>query len=187
MAQKRSKAKIRIAPYGKWRKLIRDMNRAESILEGRKTQRAMEDLAETAKNTILEGLERGREGWAELSDVTKEIKGGSRLFVDSGSFMRSIGTWKEGKRWFAGITPGAKGDEGQDLEVVGAVQEGGAFVPVSDAMRAFFAARGFPLRGDTKFVRIPARPWFAPAVREFEERIEEELSPWVDDVLEDFG
>lgn len=184
--RKKSKTKIRIAPYGKWRKLIRDLNRAEVILEGRRTKRAMEDLAETAKHLIVDGIRKGREGWDENSDLTKALKGSSKQLVDSGTFLRSIRTWKEGERWFAGIPPGSKGDEGQDLEMVGAVQEGGAHIPVSDDMRAFFAARGFPLRADTKFVRIPPRPWLAPAAAELEEHIDTELEMWVEEILKDF-
>jgi len=187
MAMKAPKASIRIAPYGKWRKFIRDLNRAQKILEGESTQRAMEDLAETAKHLIVDGIERGRDGWDSLSDVTREFKGSSKPLVDSGMFVSSIDTWKEGKRWFAGLPPGAKGDDGQDLGMVAGIQEHGAHVPVSDASRKFFAARGFPLKADTKFIRIPPRPWLAPAAEELEEHIEKALKPWAEEIFEEFG
>ena len=184
---RKPKSTIRIAPYGKWRKLIRDLNKAQWILEGGKTQRAMEDLAETAKHLIIDGIQRGREGWDENSEITQEIKGSGKQLVDSGTFLRSITTWKDGKRWYAGIKPGTKAKNGADLSMVGAVQEGGAHIPISDEMRNFFAARDFPLRADTKFVRIPPRPWLAPAADELEDHIESDLGPWVEEIIEDFG
>jgi hypothetical protein len=187
MAQKGPKASIRIAPYGKWRKFIRDLNRAQKILEGESTQRAMEDLAETAKHLIVDGIEQGRDEWDSLSDVTREFKGSSKPLVDSGMFVSSIDTWKEGKRWFAGLRPGAKGDDGQDLGMVAGVQEHGAHIPVSDAARKFFAAKGFPLKADTKYIRIPPRPWLAPAAEELEEHIEKALKPWAEEIFEEFG
>ena len=186
MARK-PKVTIRIAPYGKWRKLIRDLNKAQVILEGRKTKRAMEDLAETAKGFIVDGIHRGREGWDENSAITQEIKGSGKQLVDSGTFVRSITTWKDGDRWYAGIKPGSKAENGADLSMVGAVQEGGAHIPISDAMRGFFAARGFPLRADTKFVRIPPRPWLSPAASELEAHLEDELIPWVEEIIAEFG
>ena len=75
---RKPKSTIRIAPYGKWRKLIRDLNKAQWILEGTKTERAMEDLAETAKHLIIDGIQRGREGWDENSAITQEIKGSGK-------------------------------------------------------------------------------------------------------------
>jgi hypothetical protein len=186
MARK-PKVTIRIAPYGKWRKLIRDLNKSQTILEGRKTERAMEDLAETAKNLIIDGIQGGREGWDENSEFTKAVKGSEKQLVDSGTFIRSIDTWQDGKRWYAGIKPGTRAENGADLTMVGAVQENGAHIPISDDMRAFFAVKGFPLRADTKFVRIPPRPWLAPAAAELEAHLEDELTPWVEELLEDFG
>jgi hypothetical protein len=181
------KTEIRIAPYGKWRKLIRDMNRAERILEGRSTKRAMEDLAETAKNLIIDGIKQGRDSWDDLSDITREFKGSTKPLVDSGMFLASIDTWQEGKRWLAGLVPGSRGSDGQDLEMVGGIQEQGAHIPISDATRKFFAARGFPLRADTKFVRIPPRPWLAPAAAELESHIDDALGPWLEEVFKEFA
>ena len=71
-----------------------------------------------------------------------------KKLIESGSFRASMKVWKEGKDWFAGLYPGSKGSEGQDLEIVGAVHEDGALVPISDPIRKFFAAKGFPLRGE---------------------------------------
>jgi hypothetical protein len=178
---------IRIAPYGKHRKLIRDMARIEKRLTGKRTDAGMRAMAEAAKGFIVEGINRGRDGWASLNEMTKFLKGHEKILIDSGTFVRSMTTWKDGKRWYAGIPDGATGDKGQDLEMVGEVHEKGANVPVSDGIRGFFASQGFPLRADTKFVTIPPRPWFAPAEEELEEFADEVLEPMYDDLLRRIG
>jgi len=178
---------VRIAPYGKFRKLISDMNRLDEILLGDKTQNAMERLAHATKDFIVDGIEKTRPSWKELNEITKTIKGNDQILIDSGSFVDAMKVWKSGARWYAGLPDGAKGDKGQDLGIVGEVHENGAHVPVSDEMRKFFAANGFPLRDGTKFVRIPERPWFAPAREELNEYADEVLNPLVDSLLEEIG
>jgi hypothetical protein len=178
---------IRIAPYGKFRKLIRDMSRIEKILEGRRTQEALKQLAEAAKGFIVKGIEEGRDSWDDLNDVTKLLKGKETILIDTGSFINAMSVWQEGKRWYAGIPEGAKGSRGQDLTVVGMVHENGATVPVTDGVRGFFAAKGFPLKPDTKFLMVPPRPWFAPAVEELNEFANEILDPLITDLLKEIG
>lgn len=178
---------IRIAPYGKFRKLIRDLERVEKIIEGKKTQAAMQQLAEAAKGFIVSGIENGRQGWEDLNEVTKQLKGHGRLLVDSGSFVGAMTTWQEGKQWFAGIPEGAVGDRGQDLTMVGLVHENGATVPVTDAVRMFFAEKGFPLKDGTRFLAIPPRPWFEPAMAELDDYANEVLDPLVDEILKEIG
>jgi hypothetical protein len=178
---------IRIAPYGKFRKLISDMNRLDKILLGDKTQNAMERLANATKDFIVDGIEKSRPSWKELNEITKTIKGNGKILVDSGAFVDAMKVWKSGARWFAGLPDNAKGDKGQDLNIVGEVHENGAHVPVSEEMRKFFAANGFPLREETKFVRIPERPWFAPAQEELNKYADTVLDPLVNSLLEEIG
>jgi hypothetical protein len=178
---------IRIAPYGKHRKLIRDMARAQQSLTGKRTDAGMKALAEAAKGFIVDGINRGRAGWAELNDMTKTLKGHDKLLIESGTFVRAMTTWKEGKRWYAGIPDDATGDKGQDLEMVGEVHEKGANVPVTEGIRGFFLSQGFPLRADTKFVTIPPRPWFAPAAEELDEYADEVLAPMFDNLVKRLG
>lgn len=178
---------IRIAPYGKFQKLIRDLGRIEQILEGKRTQAAMQQLAEAAKEFIVKGIESGRQEWADLNEVTAQMKGSNKTLVDSGSFVNAMTTWKEGKRWFAGLPEGAKGDKGQDLTLVGLVHERGATVPVTDGVRTFFAGKGFPLKPETRFLVVPPRPWFEPATKELAEYANEVLDPLVKDILKEIG
>jgi hypothetical protein len=178
---------IRIAPYGKFRKLIQDLNRIERIVEGKKTQAAMQQLAEAARDFIVNGIKNGRGDWEKLNEMTKEMKGSSAILIDSGSFMNSMTTWQEGKRWFAGVPAGATGSRGQDLTLVGLVHERGATIQVTEGIRGFFAAKGFPLRADTKYLRVPSRPWFEPAVKETDEFADTILEPLVSEILKEIG
>jgi hypothetical protein len=134
------------------------------------------------------GIVGQRAGWKELHPLTKAIKGHEFKMMETGDFLRAITVWREGRGkgrywWFAGIKPGSKGRDGRDLTMVGAVHEDSAVVPVSDSIRRFFAAKGFPLKAETRFVRIPARPWFAPAVEEVEKDADTILMPLMDEIL----
>lgn len=181
------KVSIRIAPYGKYRKLVRDMQRAEEFLEGERTQKALKQLAEAGRDFIVNGIKGTRGSWADLNEITKQLKGKDDILIDSGSFVESMSVWPEGKRWYAGIPPGATGDKGQDLTMVGLVHENGATVPVTPGVRGFFASKGFPLRADTLYLVIPPRPWFAPAVEELNEYANEVLAPVFDAIVKEFG
>ncbi len=181
------KFQIRIAPFGKYRKLIRDLQRAEELLEGERTQKALRQLAEAGRDFIVNGIKKTRDSWKDLNEITKQLKGKSNILVDSGSFLNAMHVWKTGKRWFAGISRGSKGDDGQDLTLIGLIHEEGATVPVTDKMRGFFAGRGVPLRKDTKFLVIPPRPWFAPAAAELNDYANEVLAPFMDELIKEFG
>lgn len=181
------KFQIRIAPYGKYRKLIRDMQRTEEIFEGERTQKALKQLAEAGRDFIVNGILGSRKAWQGLSEITKQIKGNDFLLVDTGRFVTSMQVWKEDQRWYAGIRRGAKGKKGEDLTLIGIVQEEGATIPVTDGVRRFFAAKGIPLRKDTKFLVVPPRPWFAPAMAELNEYANEILGPFFDDLIKEIG
>lgn len=184
-----AKTKFRIAPFGKFRKLINDMSRIEQHLMGKRTEMAMESLAQMAVNFIVMGIEQGRPGWAELSEMTKAIKGNAHLLIDSRSFINAMKVWPSGTGmgWFAGLPPDAKGAKGQDLNIVGEVHESGVTIEVSEPMRGFFVGKGFPLRDDTKYIVIPPRPWFAPAREELDEHADKVLKPLVDELLARLG
>lgn len=181
------KFRVQIAPRGRWEKLIKDLTKINRVLEGEKTDTALKDLAVASRDFITDGIEKGRDGWKALSELTKRLKGSSKIMVDSGDFLAAMDVWKYGKRWYGGLRPDAKGSKGQDLNMVGGVQEYGATIPVTDSMRKFFAGQGFPLRADTTHITVPPRPWFAPAFAEVKEYANEVLRPLVDEVLEGIG
>lgn len=167
--------------------MIRDLTNINRVLEGEKTDTALKDLAVSGRDFIADGIERGREGWKSLEEITKRMKGGSKILVDSGDFLDAMDVWKHGKRWYGGLRPDAKGSKGQDLNMIGAVHEHGATIPVTEKMRSFFASQGFPLRKDTTHITVPPRRWFAPAFAELKEYASEVLRPLVDEVLEEIG
>lgn len=160
---------VKLKSPGEFRKVVRNLGRSNRLFNGREVESAKRRLAEAVRVFLIAGIDTQRPEWLALHPVTKAIKGNDKKLIESGSFRAAMRVWKEGKDWFAGLYPGTKGKEGQDLEIVGAVHEDGALVPVSDPIRKFFAAKGFPLKGETKFIFVPARPWFAPAVKEIEE------------------
>lgn len=166
-----------------FQKAVRRLGRADRLFTGRLVEDAKRRLAEATRVFLIAGIDTQRPEWLALHPVTKAIKGNDKKLIESGSFRASMKVWKEGKDWFAGLYPGSKGSEGQDLEIVGAVHEDGALVPISDPIRKFFAAKGFPLRGDTKFIFVPARPWFAPVVAEIEVFADTILDPLADEIM----
>ncbi len=85
---------IRIAPRGKYEKLIHDLQKVEKILEGEKTDAALRELATAGRDFIVNGIKNGREGWHQLNEITKRMKGSGRILVESGSFMESMAVWK---------------------------------------------------------------------------------------------
>lgn len=179
--------KVRIAPFGKFRKLVRDLGTMEKRLYGERTDKALQTLAEAGKTFIVAGIINKRENWKQLSEITKKLKGHDRILVDSGSFAAAMEYFREGKSWFAGLPEGAKGNKGKDLEMIGEVHEKGTSVKVTEKIRKFFFAIGFPLRDNTLYIVIPARPWFEPAVEELERHADKVLEPMLDDILEGLG
>lgn len=62
------------------------------------------------------------------------------------------------------IRAGFFGDKDAELPMIASVQEFGAKIPVSDAMRKFFAANGYPLKADTQFFIIPERAFLRKTI-----------------------
>lgn len=182
-----AKISIRIGPLGDFKQMLDKLANADKVFYGRKSEFMKQTLAEKTKDFIADGIEKRRPEWAELSEITKTVKGHDKILVDTGSFKNAMVSFKDGKNWVAGLPEGAVGSKGQDLNDVGIIHEEGAMLPITDAMRNWFEAKGFPLRNDTKFIRIPPRPWFEPAVREIEAYSEEALDPIVDSMVEDLG
>jgi hypothetical protein len=166
-----------------FRRMVTRLSGASRVFRGKKVEQSQQKLANAAKSFIVDGIDRQRPGWKKLSEITKTVKGNSTILQETGNFRRAMKAWKEGSDWFAGLYPGVKGKRGQDLEMVGAVHEDGAIVPVTAGIRRWFAAMGFPLRADTKFITVPSRKWFEPAVAELEAFAPEVLDPLLDEIM----
>lgn len=179
--------RVTISPQGQFKKLIEDLGSMDKHFYGERVDKAMGELAAAARQFIVGGIVNQRSNWQQLSEITKRLKGHGRILIDSGTFMLSMVAYREGDKWYAGLPEGAVGDKGQDLEVVGSVHENGASVKVTDKIRNFFLAIGFPLAADTQFIVIPKRPWFAPAVEELEAHAPRVLEPMMNDIIDEIG
>lgn len=156
--------------------LIKRLRDPETF-RGEPAQEVLEHLAETTKDFMVNGIKSGRPEWEPLSEVTKAMKGHGKPLQDTGDMLRAIAHWNESGEWKVGIPAGAK------EEVRAGVQEHGAHIPVTPGVRKVFATHGIRLRADTKFIRIPARPWLAPAVRELERYVETNLADLLQPML----
>lgn len=86
---------------------------------------------------------------------------------------------------------------GGDMAMIARVHEFGARIPVTDKMRRWFAAQGYPLRKETTHIIIPERSFIRAGFDENERKFLEEARKWlfeafrkgtpVDAVLEALG
>lgn len=154
----------------------------ESILKNL-TEAAIAETADWLHKTLLSYIDQGRSDWPPLSEVTTWLRGGdAKVFDNKGDFKRAIELEVSGNYARVGIlTP--KGSEGQDMELIARVMEGGAMIRVSEKMRNWFAAQGRPLKKTTQVIVIPARPLFSPGVDVLEERVVATMDKILDDFM----
>lgn len=138
----------------------------------------VQEVANRLWTKIVFNLQNGRADWPALSRVTEEIKGSAQPLRDQGDLQNAIRVAYIGQTALVGIPDGMQHRDGTDLQLIAAVMEEGAVITVTDRMRGWMAARGFPLRKDTQVIVIPARPFFEPAVREVEAELPEILAKY---------
>ena len=149
-------------------------------------QLVVEDLAEIAYVSLQSFIEDQKDAFPTLSDVTKWFKQRTmknpKVRVSSGDFLRAIRMdVEDGKAQVGILIP--RGSRGQDMEMLARVMEGGATVRVTSKMRRWFASQGKPLRKTTMYLRVPARPVFAPTVAEVEEQLPKVVVGYLEDAL----
>lgn len=157
----------------------RRLRQVEKVAQSRPMQKVLEQIAHMARGLMASGIESGRPEWPPLAEFTKQQKGHGRQLVDTGKMLSDIAAWREGDSWHAGIPDSAPSADRA------AIQENGAHIPVTDKMRAFFVAQGAPLRADTRFIRVPPRPWLKPAEREVEAFLKDNLEDLMEPVVEE--
>jgi hypothetical protein len=145
-------------------------------------EEAMKELAERVKTDIVESIDKGDDGWLQLSETTKFLTGRDRAH-SSGELARSIRAEVDGKTAKIGVLV-PKGESGRDMLIAANVAENGAYIQVTEKMRDWFAARGKALRKTTSVIRIPPRPIFAPSSKKIDERIDEIFGDVLDQVVE---
>jgi hypothetical protein len=158
--------------------LIRRIGKVRAVLEGPEMDEVLEHLAHKARDFMADGIRTGRPEWPALSEFTKQQKGSDRKLMDTGEMVGEINAWKDGDQWYAGIPASSP------ASMRAAVQEEGAHIPVTDGMRRFFASQKSPLRADTRFIRIPPRPWLKPAEAELAEYAVENVDELLDSVMQ---
>jgi hypothetical protein len=158
--------------------LLQDLKRIDNEV----VAPAIDELAKFVRDQLIAYIDQGRSEWPPLSEVTKWIRGGSdKVMSSSEDFKRAIEIEIGDKYAKVGILI-PKGSKGQDLETIAKVMEGGAYIPVTDKMRAFFAAKGKPLKPSTTILMVPERPVFNPAIKELDEKVDEIFGKYFDEL-----
>jgi hypothetical protein len=161
---------LRLQKVGDWNaaeaitQALADTSFVNQILENIVLKGA-EDLAALYKQAIYEG----RSDWPVLSVVTIAVKGHDRPLVGRdgrSEIAEAIEVYTNGRQASVGIRAGSTTKDGDELDVVAAMQEFGAIIRVTDSMRGWFASKGFPLRADTEYINIPRRALFRPVFAE---------------------
>lgn len=142
------------------------------------------EVADTMHYHAVGGILNTRSTWPPLHPMTVAMKGFDKPLIHKGDFLRSIQVEKDGKEAYVGVMT-SKGSRGQDLGMIAAICESGATIPVSDKMRGWFSAQGFPLKNTTAVIKIPPRPVFAPAVEETVDDLDAILQRHVNDLVEE--
>jgi hypothetical protein len=81
------------------------------------------------------------------------------------------------------IKVGVFGDDGSDLVMIARVHEYGCEIPVTQKMRAWFAANGYPLKKETTLIRIPERSFLRSGYDENIDTISKKIEEMVPDVI----
>lgn len=159
--------------------LQRRLKRSRETLRGPKMQAVLEKVARTARGLMVSGIKGGRPEWPPLAEFTRKMKGSDRPLVDTGEFVGSITVWSDSGEWFAGVP------DSSPASTKAAVHEEGAHVPVTEGVRAFFRSQGAPLRADTRFVRVPPRPWLKPVEAELATYAEANLDELIEPIMKE--
>jgi hypothetical protein len=72
---------------------------------------------------------------------------------------------------------------GGDIAEIAAVHEFGTRIPVTDKMRAWFAAQGYPLKKTTTHIVIPERSFIRAGFDENEKAFLEEAKKWLSEAF----
>jgi hypothetical protein len=81
------------------------------------------------------------------------------------------------------IKVGVFGDDGVDLVMIANVHEFGCEILVTQKMRAWFAANGYPLKKETTVIRIPERSFLRSGYDENIDTISKKIEEMVPDVI----
>lgn len=148
-------------------------------------EKIVDDVAVSMHEHAVGGILMTRRDWEPLHPMTVAMKGFDKPLIEKGDLLRSIEMDRDGLVAYVGVMT-KTGSRGQDLGLVASVMENGATIPVSEKMRGWFLHQGFPLKASTVAIRIPARPFLAPAADETEEDLDTIVGKHADELVEAF-
>jgi len=82
------------------------------------------------------------------------------------------------------INVGVFGADDSELVMIAAVHEFGTEIQVTDKMRGWFAANGYPLKKETTVIKIPERSWLRSGYDENIDAIANKVQELLPDVLD---
>jgi hypothetical protein len=167
---------LRLLTGRSWKKLVHSELKIAGKISG-----------ELLRANITAGIRRGRSQWEPIHPYTKALReyrgyGGSRPLVQSGTLSRNIEVLSQGLDVVVGVfrnvlaIRNAAGRERATrvaLASVARMQETGYLITVTPHMREFFKRRGLRLKISTTHLRVPPRPFMAPAAQESDQKIRE--------------
>ena len=167
---------------GDWAR-AKAMLRRASLMAGPTLRAGVQDEAQALRDEIREGLDRqapGGKRLTPLSEATKALRSGSgnKALIHTGRLLDSISVEKRGDDFFVGFAS-TPTKSGLPLSKIAEIHERGVGPkPMSDKQRRYLMARlreaGAPrhtggARGGA-VMRIPPRPFMAPAMRAYRRR-----------------
>jgi len=167
---------------GDWAR-TKAMLRRASLMAGPALRAGVKDEAQALRDEIREGLERqapGGKRLTPLSEATRALRGGSgsKALIHTGRLRDGIRVEKRGDEFFVGFSS-TPTKSGLPLSKLAEIHERGVGPrPMSDKLRSYLMAklresgaarRENRARGGA-VMRIPARPFMAPALRAYRRR-----------------
>lgn len=155
--------------YGDWGRFGALLAAAPSQLEEAKrdgTKKAAIHIRDEVRRGIRDQAP-GGQSFEPLSDYTIARKGSSKALIDYGDLIGNINEEVlSADDAFIGVKRGVKNPNNQELVNIAVVHEEGRTIEVTPKMRAYLHSRGLHLKKATTYIRIPARPYFAPVAKD---------------------
>jgi hypothetical protein len=137
------------------------------------SERVRKKSAEMAADEMRKAL---LMAWTPNSMMTILMKSGTLPLVSTGAMHDAIKAWKEPDgSWVGGIDPTLKHPESHlTIGTIAQILSSGMTISVTEPMRHYLAARGFPLKSTTVALTVPPRPFLQAANMRIVARVQEE-------------
>lgn len=154
--------------------------------------RAIGISAMLLERAIKINIAQGRSEWKPLNPLTLQMRGEEGLFrrailVATGDMKKAVTHQVQGLLGFAGLLRTSRNSDGTSCANIGFIQEYGATITVTPKVRGYFLANKVFLKKDTKFLRIPGRPFVQPAANENEIEVRQILDKGLRNALDEIS